>query len=78
VRILCSRFLAAVAFALLLASFGGLSGCDSKPPDGMLEDVEEIDAETRAEIKAQYKERMIAKQSKYLKKGKAGRRNRSD
>jgi hypothetical protein len=74
VRILCSRFMVVVAIGLLSICVGSLSGCDSKPPDGMLEDVEEIDAETKAEIKAQYKERMIAKQGKYLKKGKAGRR----
>jgi hypothetical protein len=74
VRVFCSRFVAVVAIVLSLAALGGLSGCNSKPPDGMLEDVEEIDAETKAEIKAQYKQRLIAKQSKSSKKGKAGRR----
>jgi hypothetical protein len=70
--------LVVVAIGILPISLGGLSGCNSKPPDGMLEDVEEIDADTKAEIKAQYKERMIARQSKYVKKGKAGRKNRLD
>ena len=76
-RILCSRLLVVVAIGILPISLGGLSGCNSKPPDGMLEDVEEIDADTKAEIKAKYKERMIAK-GKYSKKGKAGRKNRLD
>jgi hypothetical protein len=74
VRILCSRLLVVVAIGILPISLGGLSGCNSKPPDGMLEDVEEIDADTKAEIKAKYKERMIAK-GKYSKKGKAGRKS---
>ena len=37
-RILCSRFLMVVAFGLLPICLGGLSGCDSKPADGMLEE----------------------------------------
>ena len=73
-RILCSRFLVMVAFGLLSISAGGLSGCDSKPADGSLVETSQIDADQKAEVKAQYKKQMLERQSKSTKKGKAARR----
>ena len=75
-RILCSRFLVVVAFGLLPICLGGLSGCDSKPADGMLEEPPHIDADQQAEVKAQYQKQRLERQSKSSKKGKTGRRNR--
>ena len=42
-RILCSRFLVVVAFGLLPICLGGLSGCDSQPADGMIEEAPRIE-----------------------------------
>ena len=73
-RILCSRFLVVVAFGLLPICLGGLSGCGSKPADGMLAEIPQISAEQKAEVKAQYKKQMLERQSKSSKKGKTARR----
>jgi hypothetical protein len=70
VRIICSRFLMVVALGLLPIGLVGLSGCDSKPADGMLEEPH-IDADQKAEVKAEYqKRRLEQRQSKSSKKGK--------
>ncbi len=61
-RILCSRFLVVVAFGLLPICLGGLSGCDSKPADGTLVEQAQIDAEQKAEVKAQYQKQMLERQ----------------
>ena len=73
-RILCSRFLVMVAFGLLSICVGGLSGCDSKPADGSLVETSQIDADQKAEVKAQYQKQMLERQSKSTKKGRAARR----
>jgi hypothetical protein len=71
VRILGSRFLLVVAFGLLPMCLGGVSGCDSKPADGMLEEPPHVSAEQKAEVQAQYKKRMLERRSKSsAKKGK--------
>jgi len=52
------------ALALLPIGLGGLSGCDSKPADGMLEEPH-IEADQKAELKAEYQKRRLEhKQSK--------------
>jgi len=61
------------ALALLPIGLGGLSGCDSKPADGMLEEPH-IEADQKAELKAEYQKRRLEhKQSKSSKKGKTAR-----
>jgi hypothetical protein len=74
VRILCSRFLVVVAFGLLALCLGGVSGCGSKPADGMLEEPSHVSAEQKAEVQAQYQKQMLERQSKYSKKGKTARK----
>jgi hypothetical protein len=52
----------------------GLSGCDSKPAEGMLEEPPHLDAETKAEVQAQYKKRRLdQKNAKASQKGKTAR-----
>jgi hypothetical protein len=70
VRISRSRFLVAVAAGLLPIGLGGLFGCGSKPPDGMLEEVSQVSDEQQAEVKAQYQNR-LAKKKQSMKKGKS-------
>ena len=72
-RILCSRFLVVVAFGLLPICLGSLSGCDSKPADGTVVEPPQIDADQKAEVKAQYQKQMLERQSKSSKKGKTAR-----
>jgi hypothetical protein len=72
VRIICSRFLVVVAFGLLSICLGGLSGCGSEKADGMIEE-QQIDADQKTEVKAQYQKQMLDRQSKFAKKGKASR-----
>jgi hypothetical protein len=74
VRILCSRFLLVVAFGLLPICLGGLSGCDSKPADGSLVEAPQIDADQKAEVKAQYQKQMLEMKTKFSKKGKSARK----
>ena len=57
-HILCSRFSVVVAFGLLPICLGGLSGC-GKPEDGMIEEIPNIDADQKAEVKAQYQKRRL-------------------
>jgi hypothetical protein len=74
VRILCSRLWMVVAFGLLPICLGGLSGCDSKPADGMLAEAPNISAEQRAEVKAGYQKQRLERQSKSSQKGQVARR----
>jgi hypothetical protein len=73
VRILCSRFSVTVAFGLLSICVGGLSGCDSKPADGTLVEAPQIDADQKAEVKAQY-QRQSQRQGNSSTKGNTPRR----
>jgi hypothetical protein len=61
-----------VASGLLSVYLGGLSGCGPEKADGML-DEPQIDADQKAEVKAQYQKQMLDRQSKFAKKGKASR-----
>ena len=70
-RLLRSRFILLVALAFLPIWLGGLSGCGSKPAEGMLEEPEHVSAEQQAEVKAQYQKRVQDRQKK--KKGRASR-----
>ena len=67
---LCSRWLSLAAPGLLMACLGGLSGCDSKGPDGAL--VKEsgiVDPEQKAKVKAFYADRhAVAKKATPRKK----------
>jgi hypothetical protein len=72
VRILCSRFMVVVAFGLLSICVGGLSGCDSKPADGTLVETPQVDADQKAEVRAQYQKR-VQRQGKSSTKGKTSR-----
>ncbi len=57
-RTLCSRWLSLTVPVLLLVCLGGLSGCDSKPPDGaQVKDSGPVDAEQKAKVKAYYADR---------------------
>ena len=71
-HILCSRFIVVVAFGLLSIGVGGLSGCDSKPADGTLVETPQIDADQKAEVRAQYQKR-AQRQGNSLTKGKTSR-----
>jgi hypothetical protein len=73
VRIVCSRFLAVVAFGVLPIALGGLSGCNWKPADGMLDEPPHIDATQKEEVKGQYQKQRLERQSKYSIKGKGAR-----
>jgi hypothetical protein len=58
VRILCSGLLSVLAFGLLLAFLGGLSGCDSKPSDGTtVEGGAPVSAEQKAKVRSLYVDR---------------------
>jgi hypothetical protein len=72
-RGLCSRLLVGIAFGLPPICLGGLSGCDSKPADGSLVEQPRIEADQIAEVKAQYRKRILATRSKPSKKVKAAR-----
>ena len=73
-RIRCSRLLVVVAFGLLSICLGGVSGCDSKPADGMLEEPPHVSAEQKAEVQAQYQNQMLERKKKAGAKGKTVRR----
>ena len=74
-RILCSRcFVVVVAWGLLPICLGGLSGCGSKPADGTLVEPPKIDADQKAEVKAEYQKRRLELQSKSSTKSKIARR----
>ncbi len=76
VRILCSRCGVLFAFGLMSVCLCGLSGCDSKPADGMLAEPPHLNAEEKAEVQSQYKKRRLdVKDSKSSKKGKTARNN---
>jgi hypothetical protein len=63
VRVLYTRFFALVAFGLVPICLGGLSGCDFKPADGVLAEPPDIDAEQKAEVKAQYQKQRSERKS---------------
>jgi hypothetical protein len=66
--------LVVVAFGLLSICLGGVSGCDSKPADGMLEEPPHVSAEQKAEVQAQYQNQMLERKKKAGAKGKTVRR----
>ena len=72
-RILCSCFMVVVAFGLLSTCVVSLSGCDSKPADGTLVETPQIDADQKAEVKAQY-QKQLQRHGNSSTKGKASRR----
>jgi hypothetical protein len=72
VRILCSRLPVVVASGFLALCLGGVSGCGADKSDAMLEEPQ-IDADQKAEVKAQYQKQLLDRQSKFAKKGKASR-----
>jgi hypothetical protein len=76
VRVLRSRFRALVAFGLLPICVGGLSGCDSRPADGELVEPAQIDAQQKADVKAQYQRQMLERKNKSSTKGKPARAKR--
>jgi hypothetical protein len=52
------RWLSLTAIGLLLLCLGGLSGCDSKPPDGsQVVEAGAVSPEQKAKVEAQYKNR---------------------
>jgi hypothetical protein len=58
VRILCSRLLSVLAIGLLLVCAGGLSGCDSRPPDGtVVQDSGTISEQEKSKIESRYIDR---------------------
>jgi hypothetical protein len=70
VHTLRSRWRSLAVTGLLLVCLGGLSGCESKPPDGsQVADSGPIDSEQKAKVKAAY-----AKTHKPATKPTAGRR----
>ena len=65
-RFLRTRFLELVAFGLLPICVGGLSGCDSKRAEGELAEEPQIDAEQKADVKAQYEKQRLERKKKAL------------
>ncbi len=53
---------------------GSLSGCASKSSDGTVVETEQVSAEQKTDVQAQYKKQILDRQSKSVKKGKATRR----
>jgi hypothetical protein len=70
VRVLCTRFFALLALGLLPICVAGLSGCDSKPADGELVEQPDIDAQQKADVKAQYEKQRLERKNKSSTKGK--------
>jgi hypothetical protein len=70
VRVLRTRFFALLAFGLLPICVGGLSGCDSKPADGELVEEQHVDAQQKADVKAQYQKQRLERKNKSSTKGK--------
>jgi hypothetical protein len=73
VRVLRTRFYALLAFGLLPICVGGLSGCDSRPADGELVEQPQIDAQQKADVKAQYEKQRLERKKKSLNAGRPGR-----
>ena len=75
-RVLRTGFWALVAYGLLPICVGGLSGCDSKPADGELVEQPQIDAQQKADVKAQYQNQRLERKKKSLNTGKPARAGR--
>jgi hypothetical protein len=76
VRVLRTRFLALVAFALLPICVGGLSGCDSRVGDGELVEEQQVEAQQKEDVKAQYQKQRLERKKKSSNTGKPVRGKR--